>query len=122
MLAQHFNIANQIIDRVVTQFTWRLGASGPALIKERDAEMLGIEKTAIRLGTAGAGSTMQENDGFSLWIATLFPVHRMEVINLQLAPVEGFNLGIEVFVGHRISGLGAEGDTNYGARGQSASV
>jgi hypothetical protein len=59
-----------------------------------------IEEAAVVLRTAGTGAAMQEQDGFALRVATLFPVQFVRGIDLENAACKWLDGWKKMRVGH----------------------
>ena len=83
--AQHFDIVDQQLRRVVAPFTQRRGLAGAALVEQDHAVALRIEEAAVLRRQARARAAMQEQHGNAVGIAALFPVNGVDVIDRQHA-------------------------------------
>ena len=96
MYTNTFDVCDQILGRVLTQFRMRSGAPTTALIKQDDAAVFGIEKTAVE-GLAGrAGSTVQKDDGDPFGIAAFLNPQGMPIADPERELTVRFDLWIEL--------------------------
>ena len=100
LLTKLFNITNGICHGVVTDIANGRGSSTAALVEDHNAEKLRIKKTPVRFGAAGARAAMQEQNGFSVRVATLLPVELVRFINRHDAAFIRLDRGIEIFISH----------------------
>src|SRR5204863_10018340 len=75
MLAQLLHVSDQMRCGVVAYFAERRRSPGAALIEDHDAVVRRIEEPTVIGGTAGTGSAMEKDDGYTMRIARLFPIH-----------------------------------------------
>ena len=103
LLPQLFDVAHRGGHRVVRQVAYGARAATPALVEKDNTEMLRIKKAPVEFGTAGTRTAMQEQDGFSFRISTLFPVEFMRLVDRDDAGFERLDRWIEKFVCHECS-------------------
>ena len=81
VLAELFDILNQISGRVIGQLAKRCRTSGAPLVENDDAIRTWIEETAMGGNGARARSAVQEDDRHALGVAALLPIKMMEAID-----------------------------------------
>ena len=113
VLAQGFDVLDQVRRGVVAQFAERGGASCTALVKNDDAIENRIEKLPVRGGSTRSWATVQKNHRHALRVARLLEIHRVNRVECQCAGLKGLNggvevaglLGIEAAIGDNVHGI-----------------
>src|SRR5690349_20898790 len=95
MLAQRFDIGDEMPGRVVGQFGVRRRASTTALIEKNDAVMPRIEESPRFAVESRARTAVQEHDRFAARVAALLVVDAMQWRDLHETGVERFDVGIK---------------------------
>ena len=91
MLAQLFNVGDQVPSSIVFQIRVRRALSRAALVKEHYAISFRVEIATVIRHHTSARSTVQKDNGLPFWIAALFVVQTMDRRDLQPTHFVGFN-------------------------------
>src|SRR5271165_822581 len=95
MLAQSFDVRDQMPGRVLDQARARAAAAAAALVEHDDAVMTRVEKLPRALVGAGAGSAVQEHGRLARRVAAFFIVNLMDVRDAQVAVPKGLERRIQ---------------------------
>ncbi|KAG1250030.1 hypothetical protein G6F65_018886 [Rhizopus arrhizus] len=87
VLAQFFDIGNQVPGGVVHQIGVWGGTAGAALVEQDDAVLGRVVELAHLVAAAAARTTVQHHHRLAVRVAALFEVQRVAVVDLQGADV-----------------------------------
>src|SRR5690606_2371346 len=95
MAPQGFHVGEQVIEGVVVEAGIGRRTTGTALVKQDDAPVRRIEKTALYRAASTARSAMQHHHRHAMGVAALLYIKVMATFHRQDKLVEWLDLGIQ---------------------------